>query len=37
MIQLGTIVATLFFFGIGYSILSWFLNGNDGLNSEWWS
>jgi hypothetical protein len=37
MAQLGAIVTTLFFLGVGCSVLLWFLDGNDGLNSEWWS
>jgi len=35
MDTLGTVLAILFFLGIGCSIVLWFLKGNYTLNSEW--
>lgn len=34
---LETILAVGFLLGVGYSVVLWFLNGNRGLNSEWWN
>jgi hypothetical protein len=28
-------VAGVFYLGVGYTVLRWFLDSNDGLNSEW--
>jgi hypothetical protein len=35
MSVLETTVAIVFFLGVGYSVVRWFLKGNNGLNSEW--
>jgi hypothetical protein len=28
-------VAAVFYLGVGYTVLRWFLDSNNGLNSEW--
>jgi hypothetical protein len=35
MDALGTILTVLFLSGVGYSVVLWFLRGDNTLNSEW--
>jgi len=35
MIAVEVTVAAVFYLGVGYTVIRWFLDGNYGLNSGW--